>query len=333
MANFNTPIEEILFRSSKVGLLASGLIRHGLTENQKQELERLELLKITPIGLTENQAKQLKKWDAKIADKKNLSTTQMEKRDDYRMRLTKCKGLTPNQEATLQKLIEQNNRPPELSDGAKTYIKEVWLENEKGFREEISSKYLRKGLQAEEDALNLISFVDKQMYLKNKKRVKKGHLTGECDIKHYNKEIQARIIDDAKCCWNPRTFMNAKFTTLYEWQGRAYMYLYDAEIFRLRYCLVDCPPDVYIDEKDRSYFKFKKEHGIIDDTLEEYQEAIINFEKQFDANSLYENSGRYTKEERIKTFMIERDPDLEETLLLSIKLGIEYYKTIKLNMK
>ena len=37
------------------------------------------------------------------------------------------KGLTPNQEGTLQELNERNNRPPELSEGAKTYIKEVWL--------------------------------------------------------------------------------------------------------------------------------------------------------------------------------------------------------------
>lgn len=324
MKNFKTPIEDIFFRSSKIGLLAGGLIRHGLTEIQRQDMERLELAKITPIGLTEGQASNLKEWDAKIEEGNILTPAQMQKRDDFRNRLTKCKPLTPNQESKLQELKERNSRPPELSDGAKTYIKEVWLENEKGFVEEISSKYLSKGLQAEEDALNLISFVDGKMYVKNELTVKKGHLSGTCDVKHVNKDIQAVIIDDTKCSWNPRTFMSSKLTTAYEWQGRAYLHLYSAEIFRLRFCLVDCPPDVYRDELK----KFCWDNKIMDETLTEYKELI----NQFETNFLYENSGRYTQAERVKTFMFERDYELEEVLLKSIELAVEYYQTIKLNM-
>ena len=41
--NFKTPIEDIFFRSSKNGLLAGGLIRHGLTEKQREEMLKLEL--------------------------------------------------------------------------------------------------------------------------------------------------------------------------------------------------------------------------------------------------------------------------------------------------
>lgn len=327
-----TPIKDILFRSSKIGLLASGVSTAGLTQNQHEEMERLEMLKISPIGLTEKQASDLKVWDEKIKAGKTLTPGQMEKRDDYRSRLTTPKGLTPTQQEKLERYIEILNTPPSLSDGAKTYVKEVWLENEKGFREEITSKYLQKGLQGEEDGLNLISFVDDVLYVKNEERKTKGHITGECDSIHYNEEIDAKIIDDIKCSWNPRTFMQSDLSTAYEWQGRAYMYLYDAEIFRLRYCLVDCPPDVYQDEKERAYYMFKKRSGIIDDTLPEYQKEIEAFEKQFDANYLYENSGNYTMEERVKTFMIERDYELEEKMLLAVNLAVEYYQTIKLNM-
>lgn len=322
--NFKTPIHEIFFRSSKIGLLAGGLIRHGLTQNQRDEMEKLEALKITPIGLTEKQQKDLDTWNAKIKDGGTLTPGQMEKRDDYKQRLTKPKGLTPTQEARLQDLKERNARPPELSDGAKTYVKEVWLENEKGFKEEVTSKHLRKGLQAEEDAISLISYVDGVMYMKNEKKAQKGHLTGTCDVNHYFKDIDARVIDDTKCSWNPRTFMQATLTTGYEWQGRAYLYLYDANVFRLRHCLVDCPPDVFADE----YKKFCFQHGIIDDTLPDYQEAIAQFKRNF----LYEDSELYTKEERVKTFMFERDYELEEVLLKSIDLAVEYYQTITLNM-
>jgi len=333
MKNYKTPIEDVLFRSSKIGLLASGVTKHGLTETQRIDKDRLERIKVTPIGLTDRQQSDLDSWNEKRESGKTLSPTQMEKLDDYTERLTKCKELTSNQKETLNKYIEIENTPPSLSDGAKTYIKEVWLKYEKGFQETITSKYLSKGLQAEEDALTLIYDVDGIMYIKNEERVTKGHLTGECDVKHHNKDINARIIDDVKCSWNPRTFMSATLTTLYEWQLRAYMYLYDAEIARLRYCLVDCPPDVYMDEKQRAYYLFKKDNGIIDDTLPEYQKAINEFDKQFDANCLYVDSGLYTKKERVKTFSISRDYELEENLLLGVKLGVEFYKTITLNMK
>jgi site-specific recombinase XerD len=48
-ANFKTPIEDIFFRSSKIGLLAGGLIRHGLTEKQREEMETLEAIKTTEV--------------------------------------------------------------------------------------------------------------------------------------------------------------------------------------------------------------------------------------------------------------------------------------------
>ena len=331
--SFKTPIEDIFFRSSKIGLLAGGLIRHGLTEKQREEMDALELAKRRPIGLTPKQQEDLDTWNKKIKDGGSLTPSQMEKRDDYKLRLKKPKGLTPTQEARLQDLKERNARPPELSKGAKTYVKEVWLENEKGFKEEVTDKKLRKGLQAEEDAINLISFVDGVMYVKNEKRVYKDHISGEADVvTEFNdmevegseEKIDALVVDDTKCSWNPRTFMQADLSTAYEWQGRAYLFLYDAEIFRLRHCLVDCPPDVYADE----YRKFCFQHGIIDDTLPEYQEAI----DQFKRNYLYEETGLYSKEERVKTFAFERDFELEEVLLTSVKLAVEYYQTITLNM-
>ena len=329
MKNFKTPIEDIFFRSSKVGLLAGGLIRHGLTERQREEMENLELIKITPIGLTENQLSDLNKWNDKIDSGGNLTPAQMEKRDEYKRRLIEPKELTPTQQQRLEYLRETNSLLPELSDGAKTYVKEVWLQYEKGFIEDIDSKFLAKGLQAEEDGINLISYVDGIYYnnnndKENKGRVYKDHLTGSCDVEHFNTDTGLKEIHDIKCAWNPRTFMQMKLITGYEWQGRAYMYLFDADIFKLRACLVDCPPDVYNDEFKRFCFR----HGIIDDSLEEYKELI----EQFNRNYLYENTGLYTKEERVKTFTIERDYELEETLKLSVKLAVEYYQTITLNM-
>lgn len=358
MPNFKTPIEEIFFRSSKIGLLAGGLIRHGLTEKQREEMDKLELSKITPIGLTEKQQKDLDLWNSKIEEGKTLTSSQMEKRDDYKRRLKEPKVLTPAQDTKLQELKERNAKPPELSQGAKTFVKEVWLLNEKGFKEEVTDKKLRKGLQGEEDAINLISFVDGIFYTKNEERIYKGNISGECDVVTEFKNMQieegseetidAIVVDDLKCSWNPRTFMNASLTTIYEWQGRSYLHLYNGDIFRLRHTLINCPPDVF--KEEYSKFCFQKE--IVDDTLEEYKPLIIQFIKNniYDFNSFSRSSKyypdiitsivkelgseefNYTEEERVKTFQFVRDTELEAILLDSVKLAVEYYKTITLNM-
>lgn len=352
MKNYKTPLDKIFFRSSKISLLVSGLERHGLTENQREEMEKLELMKITPIGLTEKQASDLTAWDEKIKAGETLTPGQMEKRDEYRSRLTTPKGLTAIQETRLETLKEINSRPPELSDGAKTYVKEVWLENEKGFVEEITDKKLKKGKQGEEDAIRLISDVDRITYYKNSKRVYKDNITGECDVIDVFKDIEfggkyfdrIKVIHDTKCSWNPRTFMSSSLTTSYEWQGRAYLYLYDADIFKLRFCLVDCPPDVFKDEYDRFRAIHKIRRKDLDDLvpvelLDQLDQCFVSekypeyqFVNQFYNNYFYEQTGFYTKEERVKTFEFERDYDKEETLKLAVKLAVEYYQTIKLNM-
>lgn len=255
-------------------------------------------------------------------ERSELTAIQAEKVKTLTEKKDTPKGLTEKQEAELNKYIAKREAPPVLSVGAKSEIKKVWLRFEKEFIEEIKSKYTNKGLQSEEDAIKLLSFVDDVMYTKNEKRITKGNLTGECDI------VKGDMIQDVKCSWNPEKFMNAGMTTLYEWQLRAYMYLYDKPKAMLRYCLVDCPPEVYNDELR----KFCWNKNIFIDDNGNYPEKDLPLIEQFDKNYLYENTGRYTQEERVKSFSIERCPKKEKILLESIKLGIDFYKTITLNM-
>lgn len=327
--SFRTNIKNVLFRSSKIGVIASGLIRHDLTEAQRAEMQRLESLKNDPVGLTDNQQSKLNKL-LDIPESK-LTLKQREDIDALTAKNITPKGLTEKQEKTLAEFKDRDGAEPELSQGAKTYVKEVFLQYEKGFKEEITSKHTRKGKQAEEDAINLICHSDGVMYMKNTERRTKHNLTGECDVITEFENLAGEgsdtitVVDDLKCSWNPKTFMAADLSTLYEWQLRAYMYLYNADIGRIRYCLVDCPPDIYLDELK----KFCWANEIIDETDPKYADLIA----QFESNYLYEHSGKYTKEERVKTYEIERDEQLEGTLLKAIDLALEYYQTITLNMK
>src|SRR5690606_3542517 len=174
-----------------------------------------------------------------------------------------------------------------------------------------------KGKQAQEASISLLSEVYGKAYFENKDRVTKGNITGRLDIiDRPNKTIR-----DVKTSWNPKTFMGGELTSLYEWQGRAYMHLYDCETFHLDYCLVDCPQDVY----DQEYSRFCFRNGIVDDTMDEYQDMIA----QFDRNLIYTTNPAYSKEERVKTFTIYHDQSKINWLLERVELAKEYYSQIK----
>jgi len=69
-----------------------------------------------------------------------------------------------------------------LSAGAKTYIKKLAKEFVYGFTEQISNKYLDKGIKVENDSIELYNRVFKTKYEKNTERKTNQWLTGECDV-------------------------------------------------------------------------------------------------------------------------------------------------------
>ena len=253
--------------------------------------------------LTDNQAKELEDFDTRIREN--------------------GKPLTDKQKEYYQKLKDKRDAPPELSDTAKSFIESTWLTNEKGFYEELNNKEVMKGLFSEQDALELVSDVENFIYLKNKDRITKGNITGECDV-NVVKEGK-KIIKDTKASWSPKTFMSGDLSTLYEWQGRAYMHLYDADEFHLHYCLVDCPLNLYEAEQ----WKLRNRYNVIDPE----EESVRPLFDQLKRNLIFSDNPTYTKEERVKTFIITRDLEKEKALLAKIPMAVEYYKSIKLNQK
>ena len=231
------------------------------------------------------------------------------------------KPLTEKQTEAYMDLKAKRDAPPQLSDTAKRFIESMWLMNEKGFYEELKNKQVQKGLFNEDDGIGLVSEVDEEFYMKNSERITKGNITGECDINFVSNG--KRIIKDIKCSWSPKTFMSGDFNSIYEWQGRTYMYLYDADEFHLHYALTDCPPHLYENE----VWKVKNRYGIIDND----DEVVKPLFDQLRRNLIFSDNPAYSKEERLKTFVITRDLEKEKQLLAKIPLAIKYYNNITLN--
>ena len=122
-----------------------------------------------------------------------------------------------------------------LSEGAKTYIKEVAKENFYGYRTDINSKYIFKGRDQEFDSIELLNSVRFTNYEKNTVRMVDEYMTGEADI------VTDDLIIDIKTSWSLDTFpalAEDGYDSKYEWQLRAYMMLYNKPKAELIYCMV-----------------------------------------------------------------------------------------------
>jgi hypothetical protein len=110
-----------------------------------------------------------------------------------------------------------------------------------GYDERISSKYMDKGIQVEDESIDLYNAVHLSSYAKNTERRKNEWITGEADI-----VADDRIID-IKSSWCLTTFpvlADQGEDKGYEWQLRAYMMLWDKPRADIAYCLVSTPTDL-----------------------------------------------------------------------------------------
>ncbi len=128
-----------------------------------------------------------------------------------------------------------------LSVGAKTVISKMAKEFIYGYEEVISSKYMEKGIRVESKSIDLLNSVLLTSYEKNEERRSNEWITGEADI-----VADDRIID-IKSNWSLTTFPvtpEEGQDKKYEWQGRAYMMLWDKPKFEIAYCMVSTPEDL-----------------------------------------------------------------------------------------
>lgn len=174
-----------------------------------------------------------------------------------------------------------------LPVGAITEINELCSQQLLDWRNELDVFTIQKGIQCENESIELYNDLNDTFYIKNLERVTKGNLTGECDLLDVNQSL----VIDIKTAYSKKTYpLFLKMSSLYEWQLRAYMYLYDVNHAELAYCLVNTPLDL-IAKKD---------------------------------NPDWHNVDLVPMHLKVSTLRIERDELKEQQLLNRIKLASEY---------
>lgn len=135
-------------------------------------------------------------------------------------------------------MTEPKVKTETLSEGAKTYLDRCAKEVFYSYRPELVGKETAKGLEVEDQSIELFNEVFFTNHTKNTERRETDYLTGECDI------FTGNSIIDIKSSWSLHTFpatARAGDKKEYEWQMRAYMHLWDVDRATVAYCLVDTP--------------------------------------------------------------------------------------------
>lgn len=190
------------------------------------------------------------------------------------------------------KALHETKHEVHLAEGVKVHLMNILVAAKRERREDIKSKYLKKGNQREQDSLSLLRLECKRFYKHNTNRYTNGYLTGEPDAFEFDKDDKIIKTVDTKTSWSANTFYQVKIkelNPLYYWQGMGYMELTGAKSHTVAYCLVNGTPDVILQEK----YYAARELGIIDETIADertqlkYKEKCIQIEKNhiFDITS------------------------------------------------
>lgn len=127
-----------------------------------------------------------------------------------------------------------------LSVGARTYIRSLAAEDIFGVTFEFSSKETEKGVEVEDESINMLNRVRGLSLVKNTERKTNDLITGEADLF----DVQRRRGHDLKSSWSLKTFPISVADCedkLYEFQMRGYMMLWDADEWIVDYAMVDTP--------------------------------------------------------------------------------------------
>ena len=185
-----------------------------------------------------------------------------------------------------------------LSQTAKSYINQIAKEDFFGYESPVINRYIDKGTNQELESIQLLNAVRFEDFQKNSIRKSNEFITGECDI------VTVSSIIDIKTSWSLDTFPELPEeidSKDYEWQGRAYMLLYDKPEFELVYCMV----------------------STWDEFLTQYDDKRLHKVDHIDPAK------------RITSMLFERDMELEQQMIERCQLATEYYieRMNKLNNK
>ena len=224
--------------------------------------------------------------------------------------------LTDKQEAELKRLTAKRDAPFELSQTAKTMVRNIWLQREYGHYRPMVVKETLKGHLCEDKAIDILDELMpvKGLRVANTKNYQNEFFTGTPDVPLEEDDL----IEDIKAPWDAETFKTAEPDQDYIAQAQTYMALLKISKYRLCYVLVNTPEDILEREIKRYYFKFGQ-----DEDNEDYQEIAQRLRAAHNFDHIPLN-------QRLKVWTFYSDGSYQEEMVRRVKAARKYYDTLTL---
>ena len=182
-----------------------------------------------------------------------------------------------------------------LSKTAQRHLLDIYISEKYGRKKDIQTKQMKKGVAVEQDSINLLSKYMETPFEKNEERLSNAYITGLPDI------INENMVIDIKSSYDLWTFLGNlpdKLDSLYYWQLMSYMWLTNAEVGYIAYCLSNTPDNIIEQEK---YYLLKNMDVVSEESPEYVKEAMkIEFNMKFDDIDV---------SERVLLFKVDRNDE------------------------
>jgi hypothetical protein len=202
-----------------------------------------------------------------------------------------------------------------LSKTAQKHLLDVYIAEKYGRKKDIQTKQMKKGIEVEQESIDLLSMYLKMPFNKNEQRFTNDFISGSPDI------IDNDRIIDIKSSYDLWTFIGNipdKLDNLYYWQMQSYMWLTGTKSAVIAYCLVNTPENIIEQEK---YYLLKKMDVATEENPEYVKEAMkIEFNMSFDDIAM---------EERILMFHVSRNEDDILRIQQKVEKAREFLKEIE----
>lgn len=189
-----------------------------------------------------------------------------------------------------------------LSKTAKSHLIEIYIREKYGRRKDVQTKQMRKGVEVENDAIELLAQSLGRPLSKNTERFSNEFITGHPDVLDLT-EAGLKVWD-VKSSYDLFTFLgniSDKLNSQYYWQLQSYMWLTGATESCIAYCLINTPFGIIEQEKKSLLYKM----NVISEESPEYVLEAAKLE----LNMMFDD---IDQKERLLLFPVHRnDEDIE----------------------
>ena len=185
--------------------------------------------------------------------------------------------------SSLGKLMTKSRSKSEpISATAKGELLKLFIAHKYKRTDDISSKYIDKGIAVESEAIDMWRRQTGHIVFKNETRFHNEFISGVPDLL-VKQDDQVLFVPDIKSSWSLHTFFNSKLDdidTNYYWQGQAYCWLMGAPYAVFAFVLCNATSTLLDDEKHKAAWRM----GSIDTESPEYIARC----KQIERNMIFD---------------------------------------------